>query len=125
MTKRVLDIGNCVPDHAAIRNMIESRFDATVAAARDGEDAEKQLAETAFDLVLINRKLDCDGSDGLPILQRIKNNAATSHVPVMLITNYAEHQQAAVAAGGVEGFGKAALGDEKTFSVLARYLDPK
>ena len=39
MTKRVLDVGNCVPDHAAIRGMLEKVFCADVVQADGLSDA--------------------------------------------------------------------------------------
>src|SRR5262245_42815004 len=102
MTRRVLDVGQCVPDHASIRRLIEGNFDATVAQAHDRDDALQQLrsgsSQGAFDLVLINRKLDLDYSDGIEILKQIKADPQLTNVPVMLVTNYPEHQQLAVEA---------------------------
>src|SRR6187200_2500690 len=92
MTKRVLDVGNCVPDHAAIRTMLQRNFKADVVQADGPGDALTLLKREPFDLVLVNRKLDQDYSDGLEILKAIKADAALAKTPVMLITNYAEHQ---------------------------------
>ena len=41
------------------------------------------------DLVLVNRKLDADYSDGMEILKAIKADSALAPVPVMLVSNYA------------------------------------
>ena len=38
MSKRVLDVGNCVPDHAAIRSLLERTFRAEVAQTHGPED---------------------------------------------------------------------------------------
>ena len=72
MPKRVLDIGNCVPDHRAIAMLITAHFDAQVVAADQWQDACEQLREQAFDLVLVNRKLDIDYSDGLEVIRQLK-----------------------------------------------------
>ena len=40
----------------------------------------------------------------------------------MIITNFAEHEAAAIAAGAVPGFGKKSLYDDITRSRLANYL---
>ncbi|MGI9472357.1 MAG: response regulator, partial [Rubripirellula sp.] len=76
------------------------------------------------DLVTVNRKLDRDYSDGLEVAKAIKSDAEIGSVPVMLVTNYEEHQEAAMAAGCVRGFGKLAIGDPATRAALAPYLDP-
>jgi CheY-like chemotaxis protein len=125
MPKRVLDVGNCVPDHAAIRGMLEKNFRADVIQADGLADALAELRKDPFDLVLINRKLDMDYSDGLVILQKIKSDPKLQSVPCMLITNYPDQQAVAVAAGAEPGFGKKQLYDAQTTSRLAKFLaDP-
>jgi hypothetical protein len=42
----------------------------------------------------------------------------------MLVTNFDQHQQAAVAAGCVPGFGKLAINDPATRAALEPYLGP-
>jgi two-component system chemotaxis response regulator CheY len=122
MTKRVLDVGQCQPDHGAIRRLVQGEFGAEVVQADRLEDALAQLRRGRFDLVLINRKLDIDYSDGIEILQAIKSDAELASTPVMLVSNYAEHQQAAIAAGAEPGFGKAELGRPETRDKLGRFL---
>jgi CheY-like chemotaxis protein len=122
MPKRVLDIGNCVPDHRAIVQLITSHFDAQVIAADQWQDAIDQLREQTFDLVLVNRKLDIDYSDGIQVIHQMKADAELCAIPVMMITNFAEHQQQAIQAGAVEGFGKQSLRDPATREKLAVFL---
>ena len=122
MAKRVLDVGNCDPDHAAIRGLLAREFGAEVVRAYQGSDAFEQLRGGKFDLVLINRKLDIDYTDGLDILKQLKADPALAGIPVMLITNYPEHQQAAVAAGALYGFGKQQLHTAETRERLGEVL---
>jgi len=122
MSKRVLDVGQCSPDHAAIRRLIESKFDAEVVQTHGPEDAFAELRSGEFHLVLINRKLDRDHTDGIDILLQIKADTALDHLPVMLITNFEEHHQIALDAGGTRGFGKAELDDPATHERLAAIL---
>jgi CheY-like chemotaxis protein len=122
MAKRILDVGQCGPDHHAIRRLLEPRFGAEVVQAHGPSDALAHLRREKFDLVLVNRKLDADYSDGLPIIQAIKADPAIASVPVMLVSNYEDAQQAAVAAGAVEGFGKAQLGHAETLEKLRAAL---
>lgn len=122
MTKRVLDVGNCVPDHASIRHFIEGNFSAAVDQTHGPEDTLAALRKQAYDLVLINRKLDRDYSDGIEILKQIKADAQLADVPVMLVTNYADHQQAAVAAGATYGFGKLELAAGETIERVRAIL---
>jgi len=122
MRKRVLDIGNCVPDHAAIRGMLEGQFQADVAQADGPSDALAALRKQPFDLVLVNRKLDQDYSDGLEVIKQIKADGKLQSIPCMLITNYSDQQEAAIAAGAVYGFGKKELYDQKTQERLSKFL---
>jgi|SRR3569623_216332 len=123
MAKRVLDVGQCVPDHAAIRRLVQGVFGAEVVQADHLGDALEALRKQTFDLVLINRKLDIDYSDGMEVLRAIKAEPDFAAVPIMLVTNYPEHQQAAIAAGAEAGFGKADLSLPATREKLARFLE--
>lgn len=122
MSTRVLDVGNCDPDHTAIHRMLQAEFSAEVVRAHQAEDAIACLRAQRFDLVLINRKLDIDHSDGIAILRQLKADPDLSSVPVMLVTNYPEHQQAAVAAGALYGFGKSELTSPATRQRLQEVL---
>ena len=120
--KRVLDVGQCGFDHAAIRRLVTGRFGAEVTQAHDLDEALALLKQQPHDLVLVNRVFDADGSSGMDLLQAIKADPQLDATPVMLVTNYADHQAAAVAAGGEPGFGKQELHAPATAARLARYL---
>jgi len=122
MTRRVLDVGQCGPDHAAIAGMIRRHFGAEVDQAEAADDAVEALSSGSYDLVLVNRKLDVDYSDGLKVIERLRSDARLAAVPVMLVTNYQEHQRAAVKAGAVYGFGKAQLNDPEVLRRLEPFL---
>ena len=77
-----------------------------------------------FDLVLVNRVFDRDSSDGLALIGAIKTDPELTGVPVMLITNYEQHQRRAVEAGALPGFGKAELSAPETIERLAAILGP-
>jgi CheY-like chemotaxis protein len=54
----------------------------------------------------------------------LKKSEAYRDIPVMLITNYAEHQQQAIAAGAILGFGKLELNAPETLKRLEAVLRP-
>ena len=120
--KTVLSIGQCRPDTAAIGYYLKSQFDVNVLTADLPDQAMAVLEANPADLVLINRKLDADGSDGLEILSRIRTGLKSA-VPVMLVSNYADWQQKAVEMGAVYGFGKAELNRPETRTRLADILE--
>lgn len=122
LTKRVLDVGNCDVDHGAIRRLLEDRFSANVAHADTLDDTLKMLRAESFDLVLVNRKLDRDDGEGIGVLQAIKADPQLKPIPVMLITNYPEYQQTAIASGAIHGFGKRDLHSPATLAKLAAVL---
>ncbi len=122
MAKRVLDVGNCSFDHSSIGRMIEGAFDATVLQAHGEEDAFSTLQSDQIDLVLVNRKLDRDRSDGLEVIKRIKKTDKFASVPVMLITNYPKYQEQAGEAGAEWGFGKEELAAPGTIEKLKMIL---
>ena len=122
MTKTVVDCGNCGPDFLSIRQFVTSNFDAVVVQSHNAEETLKLLRQRDVALVTVNRKLDRDYSDGMEVVNAIKADEEVGQVPVMLVTNYEEHQQAAMEAGCVRGFGKLALRDPRTVELLQPYL---
>lgn len=121
--KTVLSIGQCRPDQAAITHYLTSQFGAKVLTADLASDAWQLLKNQTIDLVLINRKLDADYSDGMQILQQILADKATATLPVMLVSNFAEWQEKAVAMGATHGFGKAELNRPETRRRLSALLE--
>lgn len=123
MPKRVLDVGNCAMDHGAVRALIERSFSAQVEQSHDLQTTLETMRTAPFDLVLVNRKLDRDFSDGLAVIQAIKSDPQLKDVPVMMITNYADHQRLAEEAGAELGFGKSHLNEPATIDRLRVFLD--
>ncbi|MGI9472959.1 MAG: response regulator [Rubripirellula sp.] len=122
MSKILLDCGNCGPDFHSIRQMASSQFGASVIQSHGVDDTLKILKKQKVDLVTINRKLDRDYSDGLDVAVAIKSDPETSSIPVMLVTNYDEHQQTAMNAGCVRGFGKLEINEASTREALEPFL---
>lgn len=122
MKKRVLDVGNCVPDHSSIKSFLGKHFGCEVLQADGAEDALQALRAGPIDLVLVNRKLDRDYTDGIEVIRQIKADADLAAVPAMLITNYDEHQQAAMEIGALRGFGKLELAKPETVAKLQPIL---
>ena len=122
MKKRVLDVGNCGPDHSSIRRFLTHHFACEVLQAHGADDALTALRAGHIDLVLVNRKLDSDYSDGIEVIRQIKAAADLAHVPTMLVTNYEEHHEAAKQLGALHGFGKLDLAKPATVAKLQPIL---
>jgi CheY-like chemotaxis protein len=122
MNKRVLSVGQCGPDNSAIRAFLTRNFDCEVDTADATSDALAKLKVRKYNLVLVNRKLDIDYTDGIDVIRALKADTSTASVPVMLVTNYPEHQDDAIAAGAIRGFGKLEFGKAETRELLAAVL---
>ncbi|MBM4000277.1 MAG: response regulator [Planctomycetes bacterium] len=120
--KRVLDVGNCDLDHATLGGMLARSFDVEVMRAHTADESLDLLREQPVDLVLVNRVLDRDETEGIDLIRRIKADPELASQPVMLVTNFPEHQEAAVREGAEFGFGKRALDAPETSRRLARFL---
>ena len=122
MPKQVLDVGNCAPDHTTISATLMKHFAVEVFRADQASDALDILKREKMDLILVNRKLDIDYSDGLEVIKKIKSESDLTKIPIMLVTNHDEYQQAAIAEGAVFGFGKLSLNEQTTLDRLAKFL---
>lgn len=120
MTKRVLSVGQCAMDHGSISHLIESQFDATVTSASSRAEAIAELEKGGFDLVLVNRMLDADGSPGMDIIHDLHTSGLD--VSVMLVSNFEVAQISAIAAGAKRGFGKSSLQAPATAKCLSEFL---
>jgi CheY-like chemotaxis protein len=122
VSKRVLDVGQCNPDHSSLSHFLTSNFDVQVDRSHEMDDTLQKLQSNHYDMVMINRKLDRDYSDGMEILRKIKADDATKEIPIVLISNYDDAQEAAIKAGAAPGFGKAQLGDAATLEKVTAIL---
>jgi CheY-like chemotaxis protein len=121
-TKKVLSVGQCAADQTSIRWLFQTEFDAAVVPVNTAADALGELRRHPYDLVLVNRILDYDGTAGLDLIRAIQADEALRRVPVMLVSNYADAQKEAEAVGARPGFGKAELNRPETAARLREIL---
>ena len=119
---RVLDVGQCDFDHDNISRLLSEEFGADVKQAATGEEAFHIVRAGHYDLVLVNRILDANSTSGLELIQRLLSNEDTRATPTMLVSNYTEAQDVAVALGATRGFGKNTLTSPETRDLLASLL---
>lgn len=122
LKRKLLDVGQCDADHFQISTTLGKIFNIEIQRAHSRDEAIKLATETPFDLVLINRLLDADRSSAMDVLSELKATPSTAEIPVMVVSNFQDAQKTAVEAGAVQGFGKAALGNNETKELLAKYL---
>jgi CheY-like chemotaxis protein len=106
---RILSIGQCSFDHTSMTRHLGETYGAEVARADTKGQALVTLRAGEFDLVLVNRVLDSDGSSGLDIIRAIKAEPDLASLPVMLVSNYEDAQSEAKSLGALPGFGKTDL----------------
>ena len=119
---KVLDVGQCNPDHAMLKALVQRYFEADVDRVMFVEEALQAMRGQRYHLVMVNRLIFEDGSDGTELIRRARQTSELADVPIMLISNHAEAQQRALAAGGVEGFGKDDLRKDLPRTRLSAYL---
>lgn len=118
MPKRVILVGHCGPDSAYLRIAITSASrDAQIFSVND-EPSLRAILKEGADLLLFNRQLDYGFPEtlGVEVIRRLKGEFGGMRM--MLVSNFADAQAAAVAAGASPGFGKGELGSEKVRELL-------
>jgi two-component system chemotaxis response regulator CheY len=120
-TPKVLSVGQCGADHAAISRFLRQQFGAMVVAVDSADAAIDELRGADFDIILVNRVFDLGGS-GLELIAAIKNDAALAATPVILVSDRPDAQRRAEALGAAPGFGKSALGQPETVERIKSVL---
>ena len=118
MSKKVLLVGHCGPDSSYLRSTIKKSLgDVDILAADDSEELSRALHSQAIDLILFNRELGYgfDPDEGVEVIRILHGTTKTK---MMLVSNYPDAQQAAVAAGALPGFGKRELGSTRVVELL-------
>jgi two-component system chemotaxis response regulator CheY len=110
---KVVLVGHCGPDVALLRTAVSRALpEASIVSAGDETQLERHAHAGA--LLLVNRVLDGAYADrsGLDLIRRM--NARPDGPAAILVSNYPEWQERAVAAGAMPGFGKRDLFVEST-----------
>ncbi len=122
---RVIDVGNCGFDHGSLSGLLQQHFQMLCVSVADGTELERELKQGDVTLVIVNRVFDRDGGDGMALIEQLKQQLATAALPVMLLSNYPDAQEKAVALGALPGFGKSSLRSKATRELLASVLAKK
>lgn len=122
---RVLDVGNCDPDHGMISAMLRQHFDVVIDRVMFVHEAVERMRANKYAIVLLNRLIFADNSPGDALLKQSKSDPQLAATPIMMISNFAEAQASAVALGAVPGFGKAQVTAPQTRELLSQYLPTK
>jgi PleD family two-component response regulator len=121
-TASLLDVGNCDPDHGMIKQMLSENFDVRIDRVMFVKNALERMRANRYDLVLYNRLIFEDNTEGIELLKATKADPALKDVPIMMISNFEDAQATSIAAGGEPGFGKKAVFASSTVELLSKYL---
>ena len=118
MSKRVALIGHCGPDSSYLKMAVSAAERGTQVLAVDEEARLQELIKDGLDLLLFNRILDFGfpEEEGIEAIRRLR--AQHPNLKMMLVSNYADAQAAAVKAGALPGFGKKDLGSSRVAQLL-------
>jgi two-component system chemotaxis response regulator CheY len=118
MSRKVLLIGHCGADASYLRIAVRAAVpEAQVLAADEPAEVQKAVAD-GVDLVLVNRELGYgfESDSGVELIASL--HATHPELKMILVSNYADAQAAAVAAGALPGFGKRELGSKRVVELL-------
>ena len=122
MSKKVVLVGHCGPDSSFLRIAV-SRVGkgVQVLSADDGRELSRVL-DSGVDLLLLNRQLDFgfDDDEGIAVIRKLR--PSYPNVKMMLVSNYADAQAAAVAEGALPGFGKRELNTPRVAELIREAL---
>ena len=115
--RTVVLVGHCGPDMFMLKTAVGRALPGASIVFANDDDALSEY-RTADSLLLVNRELDggFDSSSGIELIQQLiqQDNPPV----VMLISNYEDAQQEAIAAGATLGFGKTQLYNQSTTQLL-------
>lgn len=83
MSARVLVVDDILPNVKLLEAKLTSEY-YEVLTAMNGEEALRKVAEESPDLVLLDVMMP--GMDGFEVCTKIKQNSASAHIPVVMVT---------------------------------------
>jgi DNA-binding NarL/FixJ family response regulator len=120
--KKVVLVGHCGPDSSYLKMAVAAAGPNVSVMAADEEESLQRAIAAGADLVLLNRLLDYgfEEDEGVELISRLRRTHP--NLKTMLVSNYADAQSAAVAAGALPGFGKREIGSPKVKQLLENAL---
>jgi CheY-like chemotaxis protein len=117
-----------IEDDAAAAEMYRLRLIAdgyTVVIGRDGQEALRVAAEECPDFIYLDLRLP--GLDGFEVLERLRANPDTMHIPVIILTNYGEPEmrERGMKLGALEFLVKADTNPAQLAESVERAIGPR
>lgn len=120
--KKIALVGHCGPDNSFLRMIIRRADPAVEVVMVDDQTQLRRALDQGVDLLLLNRELTYGFEEGLGVelIKRLRRKHPGTKM--MLVSNYAEAQQEAVAAGALPGFGKRELSSPHVAGLIREAL---
>ncbi|HQR42560.1 MAG TPA: response regulator [Gemmatales bacterium] len=120
MAKKVLSVGNCAYDFGTLQSALQQHFSVDVQGVDTAAEAEQLVKQHKYDLIVVNRVFDINQDSGIALIKRLKEHQVAT--PMVLLSNYPEYQQEAIAAGASPGFGKNQVGKPAMVEAVKAFL---
>jgi len=118
MSKKVALVGHCGPDSSFLKIAVSRAAKEAKILSADDSQSLKRVLDDGVDLLLFNRQLDFgfEAEEGVEIIRELRPKYP--NVKMMLVSNYADAQAAAVAEGALPGFGKREVNSPKVAEMI-------
>lgn len=118
MPQTIVLVGHCGPDSSYLRMTVQKAARDVKILMADDDSELKAVLEQGVELLLFNRELGYGFAEsmGVDVIRRLR--AEHPNLKMMLVSNYAEAQAAAVANGALPGFGKREIGSARVVELL-------
>lgn len=119
MPTKIALVGHCGPDSYMLRSAVKYAVKGSEVLMISDDTELAAALSNGVALLLVNRMLDgnFEVHEGVELIRRL--HITYPQLPLVLISNYAESQRAAEAAGARAGFGKSEIGTAKMRDSLA------
>ena len=121
MPRRVVLVGHCNFDGPRLEQEIMSMPESPEVLRVNDEAALLSVLDEGDNLLLVNREPVGFDEEGLDIVRDVHERFPNQ--PVMLVSDHADAQEEAVAAGARPGFGKRDMGTAKLAEAVRRELN--
>ena len=120
--KIVALVGHCGPDSSFLRMAVSGAAPGAKVLMADSEKELEDVMAASPDLLLFNRVMEVGFAEreGIALMKGVKERHPEQRV--IMVSNFAETQEAAEAAGAMPGFGKRDIGSAKCKQRLAAAL---
>ncbi|HJX59609.1 MAG TPA: response regulator [Patescibacteria group bacterium] len=117
--KKILIIEDDSQTNSAYSSKLSANY--FVTSAIEGKQGVSKAIKENPDLIILDIMLP-GGLNGFDVLRELKHNSATSQIPVIVLTNLEEQEQAAKAGGAVGCLVKANTSIDEVENIIKKHL---